>query len=160
MNIKADNGLQIEAIHPRNGEKYSPNLHQWLVKSKYPQWAIRAYRDADGCTWVGMMDNGDLFGSRLMGVLCYGKKEDTACWVGIKGLAEVPDFWINYERDGRCAIDTNHQTYYLNSANRWKTTGDHRECQWCGKFNQVLARWTETVECEEWRHNKEESQSA
>ena len=26
-----ENGLDLRAIHPRNGEKYSPNLHAWLT---------------------------------------------------------------------------------------------------------------------------------
>lgn len=26
------NGLDVQDIHPRNGEKYSHNLHQWLTK--------------------------------------------------------------------------------------------------------------------------------
>jgi hypothetical protein len=39
---------------------------------------------------------------------------------------------------------------FIGGENRWKQTGDTRECQWCGA-KQHLERWTETVEREAWR---------
>ena len=50
-----ENGLDVQAINPRNGEKYSLNLYQWLSKrdDKMRAWASRVYRDADGSLFVG-----------------------------------------------------------------------------------------------------------
>lgn len=153
------NGLDVQAVHPRNGAKYSPNLHRWLTsrKRKHRAWTSRVYRDADGVLWVGMLDMGDLIGAKLYGVLCNGAQEDSACWVNLRGLVEVADFWPRYVRDGRCAIDQEHARYFVGDDTRWSVSGDTRACRWCGKARQVLTRWTEAVERQEWRalqHNQ------
>jgi hypothetical protein len=109
-------------VDPRNGAKYSPNLHRWLTmrNKKHHAWTSRVYRDEAGTLWIGMLDLGDLIGARLMNVLCYGRKAESCCWVNLRGLVEVADFWPRYVADGRCAIDTG-------TANTsWATTPDGR----------------------------------
>lgn len=148
------NGLDVHAVDPRNGVRYSPNLHRWLTsrKRKHRTWTSRVYRDADGVLWVGMLvDFGDLIGAKLYAVLCNGSQEESACWVNLDGLVEVADFWPRYVRDGRCAIDPEHARHFVGDDTRWSVSGDTRACLWCGKAQQVLARWTETVERQEWR---------
>ena len=146
------NGLDVRAIDPRNGAKYSPNLHRWLtsLKRKHLAWTSRVYRDDSGTLWIGMLDLGDLIGARLYGVLCNGAKEDSACWVNLRGLVEVADFWPRYLAEGRCAIDPEHAHRYEVDDTRWTQEGDTRACLWCGKARQVLRRWTETGEREQW----------
>jgi hypothetical protein len=93
----------------------------------------------------------DLIGARLMNVLCYGTKAESCCWVNLRGLVEVADFWPRYVRDGRCAIDPEHKGHFVGDDTRWTKDGDTRECLWCGKAQQVLVRWTEAAERQEWR---------
>ena len=147
------NGLDVRAVDPRNGAKYSPNLHRWLTmrNKKHHAWTARVYRNDAGVLWIGMLDNGDIFGARLMNVLCYGTKAESACWVGMRGLVEVTDFWPRYVTDGRCAIDTEHRNSFVGDDTRWTQNGDMRACLWCGKGQQVLARWTEIVARQEWQ---------
>jgi hypothetical protein len=147
------NGLDVRAVDPRNGAKYSPNLHRWLTmrSKKHRAWTSRVYCDESGTLWIGMLDLGDLIGARLMNVLCYGTKAESCCWVNLRGLVEVADFWPRYVRDGRCAIDPEHKGHFVGDDTRWTKDGDTRECLWCGKAQQVLVRWTEAVERQEWR---------
>ena len=147
------NGLDVRAVDPRNGAKYSPNLHRWLTmrNKKHHAWTSRVYRDQGGMLWIGMLDLGDLIGARLMNVLCYGTKAESFCYVGMRSLVEVSDFWPRYVADGRCAIDTEHRKSFVGDDTRWTQDGDTRACLWCGKAKQVLVRWTESVERHEWR---------
>ncbi|WP_247655481.1 hypothetical protein [Hydrogenophaga aromaticivorans] len=145
------NGLDLQSIHPRQGAKFSPNLYRWLTlhRRKHRVWTSRVYTDKQGVLWIGMLDLGDLIGSRLYGVLCNGSQEESCCWVRTQGLVEVTDFWPRYMRDGRCAIDTGHEQFFLGDETRWKTDGEERECQWCG-HSQVMSRRTETIEHKVW----------
>ena len=147
------NGLDVSAIHPRNGAKYSPNLHKWLTNrmSNHRAWTSRVYRDENGTLWIGMLDLGDMIGAKLYGVLCNGSQEKSFCFVNLRGLVEVSDFWPRYVAEGRCAIDTAHDHHFVGDDTRWTQDGDTRACLWCGKVQQVMARWTETVERQEWR---------
>lgn len=147
------NGLDVRAVDPRNGAKYSPNLHRWLTMrgKKHHAWTSRVYRDNAGTLWIGMLDLGDLIGARLMNVLCYGTKAESCCWVNLRGLVEVADFWPRYVADGRCAIDQAHERHFVGDDTRWTQDGDTRACLWCGKAQQVLVRWTGTVERQQWR---------
>lgn len=146
------NGLDVRAIDPRNGAKYSPNLYRWLTmrSKKHRAWSSRVYRDADDTLWIGMLDDGDLIGARLMNVLCYGAKAESCCWVNLRELVEVADFWPRYVAQGRCAIDPEHTLHFVGDDTRWSVSGDTRACLWCGNARQVLVRLTETVERERW----------
>jgi hypothetical protein len=156
------NGLDVASVHPNNGHKYSPNLYRWLTMRgrEFHAWTSRIYRSADGVLWIGMFVDGDLLGARLMNVLCYGKKAEDACWVSLRDMVEIADFWARYMRDGRCAIDTEHEQYFIGDETRWTTVGEKRTCNWCGKYTQVLARWTEAVDQEEWRAVKPDEAAA
>lgn len=147
------NGLDVRAVDPRNGSKYSPNLYRWLTmrSKKHHAWTSRVYRDKGGTLWIGMLDLGDLIGARLMHVLCYGTKAESFCYVGMRGLVEVVDFWPRYVAEGRCAIDPEHARYFVGDDTRWTQDGDTRACLWCGKAQQVMVRWTESVDRHEWR---------
>jgi hypothetical protein len=146
------NGLDLRAIHPRNGEKYSPNLYAWLTlrTKKHRAETSRVFSDESGAIYIGYQDDIYLIGSRLIAVLCNGKKEESWAFPRLGKLPEVPDFWARYTAVGRCAIDDAHTMSFIGGENRWKQTGDTRECQWCGA-KQRLERWTETVEREAWR---------
>ena len=151
----SDTRLDLSAIHPRNGEKYSPNLHKWLSRRERNQrvWTSSVFRDRDGALWVGMMDDGlYLLGCRLMCVLCNGLKAESMAYPlkQIGPLDEVTDFWPRYAADGRCAIDPDHQVHFVGSDTRWRVTGDERECLWCGKARQRREIYTRTTQHERW----------
>lgn len=153
MKIEAikNNGLDLRLIKPQRGDKYSKNLHRWLISedNKHRAWAMQVYRDNDGILWIGMLDGRELIGSKLIAVLCNGAKETTAAWQNIDAT-EIPDFWARYVADGRCAIDPAHEMFFINDSARWNVLKDTRSCQWCGKHSQILKRWTEHVQREDW----------
>lgn len=151
MEMCSSTGLNVALIAPERGTKYSPNLYRWLTskRNKTRMSALRVYRDTEGAFWIGMLVGRELFGSKLIAVLCNGAREETAAWQGIDAV-EIPGFWDRYTVDGRCAIDEDHTMGFINGESRWSVSGDARTCQWCGKHSQTLKRWTEQVQREEW----------
>ncbi len=139
-----ENGLDLAAINPRNGLQFSPNLHRFL-KKRGSTWAktCRVFRDADNTMWIGSLDNGWLHGARLMGVLCYGPREQVWAHLpgSLGGLQELPDFWTDYMRIGRCVIDSEHKKSFIKDETRWAVHGDERSCLWCGNAHQKLETW-------------------
>jgi len=149
----SSNGLDIEAISPAMGSKYSPNLYDWLRMrgNRHIARAGHVYSGPDDILWLGVPENGYFTGSRLIEILCRGPQAHIACWVGLKDLQLVGDFWPAYMRDGRCAVDPSHSMGFLGDDTRWATSGETRECVWCGKARQRLTRWTETIDRVGWR---------
>jgi Zn ribbon nucleic-acid-binding protein len=143
------NGLDVAAIHPSKGAKYSPNLHAWLTlrTKKHRAETSRVFSDQKGTLYIGFIDDGYLIGSRLIAVLCNGKKEESWAFGYLGELTEIPDFWARYTAVGRCAIDPEHKMLV---DDRWRTNGEHRECLWCGQHSQKLRRWVEQVERSAW----------
>lgn len=143
------NGLDIEKISPEKGAKYSPNLYKWLKEKKSRSWSSRVYVDKDKTLWIGILDGRELIGSKLIGVLCNGHKEESFAYQRVDAT-EVPDFWANYMADGRCAIDPEHAMYFVGDDSRWVAEGGHRSCQWCHKATQRLVQTTRTIAAEKW----------
>ena len=148
-----ENGLDLAAIDPRNGPQFSPNLYRFL-KGRGQTWATtcRVCLDMDGILRIGSLDDGWLHGARLMGVLCYGLREQV--WAhppeSLGGLQELPSFWTDYMRNGRCAIDSEHKKSFIGDESRWSVHGDERSCLWCGNAHQKLETWVEEVRHEQW----------
>ena len=143
--------LDIAAVNPKNGAKFSPNLYQWMTKRENSSLRqnARAYKDKDGVVFIGTADDGWLHGSRLMRILCVGRKaERFAFYLG--EMVEIVDFWERYAAVGRCAIDQAHAMHFTGEETRWKTEGDTRHCQWCSNHSQTLRRWIEPVERQRW----------
>lgn len=130
--------IDVAAIHPKRGAKYSPNLYRWLTQRtrKHRTWTSSVFRDATGDLWIGTLDESTfLIGCRLMRVLCNGGRVESMAYPlkQIGPLEELPDFWERYTADGRCAIDPGHKMHFIGGDSRWRVTGDARECLWCGK---------------------------
>ncbi len=146
------NGLDIEKIHPSNGAKYSPNLYAWLTlrSKRHRVETSRVFSTKDGLLYIGFLDDGYLIGSRLVSVLCYGKKEKSWAFSYLGEVIEVPDFWARYMDVGRCAIDLEHKMHFFGDDSRWRIHGDRRECLWCENHSQKLRQWVEIVERSAW----------
>lgn len=141
------NNLDLATIHPRNGAKFSPNLHDYLVAQsrKLTGRYAHVYRDLLNVLWLGYKDDDCFVGTRLTRVLCYGRKAETFAYLDIGPLTEVENFWADYQSNGRCAIDTDHTMYFLNDDSRWATNDSERSCLWCGKVHQRQETMTENV---------------
>lgn len=144
-------GLDIAAVNPKNGTKFSPNLYKWLTKrgEKPRRHTSKIYREKDGALFIGMLDDGFLHGSQLMRVLCIGGKAEVFAYY-LGQPEEIADFWERYAAVGRCAIDQAHAMHFTGDESRWQTEGDTRECLWCGNHSQTLRRWIDPVERQRW----------
>ena len=133
------------------GDRYSPNLRRWMRENSRHH-GNDVFADKDGKLWIGWIDDGPSFiGSRLWRVLTVGGRAEVGCWMfPVSDLTPVPDFWANYARIGRCAIDPDHSHYFIGDETRWTEQGDTRSCNWCGNHRQFRHRWTETVERQRW----------
>ena len=153
MMVIEKNRLDVELISPKHGPKYSPNLYRWLKDPEHNHraWTSRVFRDANDVLWIGIYDASlrELSGSRLMGVLCNGAKEESAAWQRVVAT-EIEGFWNSYLASGRCAIDVAHEMHFVDDKTRWLINGDSRSCTWCGNAKQVMKRWEETVQRAEW----------
>ena len=127
-------GSILAKLHPKHGEKYSANLYRFLSANRAYAEHGRAYVDADGVMMLGINDDGWFHGTRMMRILCVGKKAECYAYSPghIKGLREVVGFWDEYLRIGRCAIDAAHTIAFLNADSRFVEDGDARACTWCG----------------------------
>lgn len=149
------NGLQIDAIAPANGSKYSPNLYRWLTKKSRARRVAHSmvFKDDQGVLWIGEIHDDCFVGCKLIATLCNGAAEETAAYVQqsmVAALVSISDFWAHYMAIGRCAIDTDHSMHFINDDSRWSVSGETRHCQWCGNAEQTLRRWTEEVERSKW----------
>ena len=135
----------LDAISPRRGPKYSPNLHAYLSARKgglTPRMA-RLFEDREGTLWLGFPDDtGAFIGQRLSLVLCLGARAQTFSYEDLGPLAERTTFWGEYLRDGRCAVDRTHRVAFVGSDTRFETRGDIRSCLWCGKAKQAFRRYS------------------
>ena len=142
--LQAMNGdVAISDINPAINSKYSKNLYHFLKRSEGVFHKIQAYLDKDGVIYLGWIDDNDsdgavwFTGARLMAVLCFGTRE--RIWAFAPGLVNkmklrhLPDFWTKYKAVGRCAIDTNHEMWFVDDDSRWDPVHPG-VCQWCGKF--------------------------
>lgn len=134
----------LRSIAPPNHPKYSPNLHRWLKKNarnrKPPGIFVGAggVEGFDGHLFIGWLNTcgchpDDLTGSRLWQVLGSGGRAIVGVWVGRGHFVEQkPDFWGDYLRIGRCAVDPKHEHSFIGDETRFVEEGDVRTCTWCG----------------------------
>lgn len=148
------NNLDLATIHPRNGAKFSPNLHKFLAsedRSLIRKYG-RVYRDNEDTLWLGYQNDGYLMGSRLMQALCLGGKAPTFAYSlsDMAPLVELEGFWAQYQAHGRCAVDPEHLMTFVGDETRWAGDDEQRACLWCGNVHQTRERWVEQVPRERW----------
>ncbi len=149
-------GLDLQAIDPRLGAKYSPNLHTWLSVTRHGRPTPRArrsglYTQSGGTVWVGyLQDTAGFVGQRLALVLGAGAEAGIGAWRNLGRMQPWIGFWPNYTAIGRCAFDSKHTDPLVYAEHRWVRSGETRTCRWCSVASQRLSRWTEVEECEAW----------
>jgi hypothetical protein len=147
--VNLDPSRFLPSKHP----KYSPNLYEYLTAPSKKQILKRArvFRDAGNVLWLGYLDDlGSLIGSKMAVIL----RDGASTWAYSycpNGFVEVENFWDEYERVGRCAVDPTHQGSFANTESRWKLTGNMRCCQWCGNATQMLVEIPRTVIDKVWQ---------
>lgn len=119
-----------DIIHLK-GERYSPNLLQWLryQARRYGQENFKVFRSELGDLFIGYKDcEGSFTGARLTSVTCHGWRAGRVHY-GKRRMVELKTFWNRYARIGVCAIDEEHYHY----SNRWDLVSPRRRCcRWCG----------------------------
>ncbi len=146
--------VDLSVIDPKNGKKYSPNIFRFLKKisKRYGLQEIGVYIDNQKTKWIGILrDDGWFSGCRLTAVLCYGAKEQIYAHPNITGLREINDFWNEYERIGRCAIDPEHQMFFIDDNSRWLINGNERKCIWCDSCMQSLTKVKKMIAINKWQ---------
>ena len=149
-------GLDLAAIHPDRGAKYSPSLYAWLTLRRAGHLTPRArlsgvYVDSRGNAWIGYpVDEAGFVGQRMSEVIAHGADAGIGAWRQLGTLRPLLGFWRRYVDVGRCAWDEAHARPDVYTEHRWARTGDTRRCRWCAAGNQVLSRWTEAQDCEAW----------
>lgn len=158
-NCKKNIGLDFDAINPKHGAKFSPNLYKWIVgtlkaKPLYCQFEkLEVYKDGDGCLYIGFArteDKGWLFGNQLFQILGGGQSLRSIFAIDVTKMTPLKNFWHDYIKRGRCAIDKQHKQNFIGDETRWLIAGNARACQWCGNAMQKLTKRKEVVIHEVW----------
>ena len=144
----------IRAIRPTQGraDRFSQNLYRWLRRHPHytqvffrrgnasslgaPDTAYDPERTQASQIYVGLVDDGDLLGSRLSEILVDGAKTQTWCYPGFPCDEITEAFWAGYKAIGKCAIDPEHRLY----ADKERYRGDDtaRVCCWCGRHEEAF----------------------
>lgn len=145
-------------------DKYSLNLHKWLRKQHehYRGAFFSPWSSVDGSMdysdkakhspshiYIGWLDeDGYLTGSRLAQIICNGTKADTWAFAPEMAFEELPGFWEEYDRLGKCSFDPDHWLYM--NKERYEETGEgKRRCLWCGR-EEILHVFEEVVQRQKW----------
>lgn len=129
-------------------EKYSENLFKFLkTMNRQGKELPLVYSDSSGDLWTGYYHDGDFIGGRILPILCGSRS--SFCYSKMEEMTPEINFWSEYERIGRCAIDRDHSVFFLKADFRYTDVGDKRTCNWCG-CEQRLERWQETIEKTKW----------
>lgn len=154
----ASEARSLRLAHTALNDKYSPNLWRFLnSKSSGIQSFLRrarVFRAKNGELWIGCPDKmrggatGIFWGTRLLRILSQERPSIRNCEIVERPLfymKEIVGFWRSYERIGRCAIDTSHETDFVEGY-RWsyEPGSEVRVCRWCKKCRQFKKR-TEVI---------------
>ena len=154
MKLIGHKTLRLRDVAASKSPSYSPNLYRWLLKKGHffsdggiLQCVFRVKNKTQAAEVFGAgtlligyrcqdVDSNpvdkDFIGVRLMATLCQGSKADSWCYSGITDDIElVENFWDQYLRVGRCAIDPEHEEHF-SGAKRYTEADEERSCLWCG----------------------------
>ena len=128
----------IESVNPTNNKfgKFSPRMYTFLRKHKGED--IRAYQkdDEDGVL-IGRVepDGWDIIA--LFDICCLYSQINKLVFLDktMYKLTEIPHWFDDYQKIGRCIYTPHDWTWIANGDNRftYSNLGHIRTCNWCGK---------------------------
>jgi hypothetical protein len=128
----------LDKINPRIHTKYSQNLYRWLKEFENKNLDIKVFKTKENDLLIGeMIDKNWLHGTLITQVLCIGKTTQRYA-SNQQNITEIKNFWTQYLKIGRCAIDTEHTTAFNGEEHRWETKETRRYCVWCNNHTQTL----------------------
>lgn len=142
--------LRLEDIEPSRSQAFSPNLYRYLKKHGHfyrdggiaqDVFVARAGTAAaksfgEGNQLLGYFDLKCFIGVRLIEALCKGAKaQSSAYFCSNADFDFAPNFWDEYLRLGRCAIDPDHKEYFIDV--RYHEKGKQQVCLWCSKVVNI-----------------------
>ena len=145
--------IDLKAISPAAGAKYSPSLHRWMKREfRFGRRAQAFAITRDGGNdsraiiigYVPKSWDGDVNGACLSDILCGGRVREnhfTDHW----RPKPLPGFFAGYQKWGRCYIDPQHTMHFTDQ--RWRQEGNARTCRWCGA--QQVRRTAERIVIDE-----------
>lgn len=149
--------IDYRLLNPRRNPAFSPNLYKFLkreAKKGAFDWQVWFSADPGHRPVLGYRDISDdrfLIGALLWQVLGNNHSEVYAYTPRVAATYTSDEtFWDRYLQIGRCALDPEHERYFLTPPDRWSEEGDVRTCLWCGHVQQKH-RWSERVVREAWR---------
>ena len=141
--------MRYDLVRPEYKPSYSPSLFRWMRKTQKESPSLfkdlRVFRTVNAdhsphALFIGVSwdDSLSFCGSRMSGVLCHGGRETrgvhTHLTIGKNLIDVADDFWEEYLRVGRCAIDPRHMTHFASDSPRYEFPDDNtRVCLWCGE---------------------------
>jgi len=140
------NGITLSDIDPKKDGKFSPLLFRFLKRQSSQETFSQLWKDGDGIFYIGWFDDTNAFVGARLGVVISDPRAKTWCYEGMK-LKLVKNFWRDYLRIGRCAIDPDHDIAFLGE--RWDTKKTVRTCLWCGHKQRLLVSYVR-VRKEDW----------
>lgn len=132
----------LKAIDPKLKPSYSTNIHEWMkawTKKHSPEHLPEVWKTFDNVVLIGKSYNygqdSSLVGVRLFQVFVDGTRANRyTCSYLHHSATQTEDFWEQYLEIGRCAYDTEHNTHFLDTENRYTYNSETntRKCNWCG----------------------------
>ncbi|OPZ34092.1 MAG: hypothetical protein BWY99_02664 [Synergistetes bacterium ADurb.BinA166] len=133
----------LKSISPKTAARFSPNLHAWIRKHSGLD-VPGVFRHA-GVLYVGRITGGSNFiGSSLQRILGYGARAAPYMYgASPVDFRPIKSFWKKYVELGRCHIDPDHRTSYVDD--RWEATTRRRKCIWCGLVQKKVVKRKKVV---------------
>lgn len=159
----------LKAIDPKRDPKYSASLHKFLKKN--PECCHVYDGNAESCPdvmydkarrrcfFIGYMDEkcfvGDYHAADMATVICRGGRTLVNVYVQTTDKSEpwpeIENFWDEYVRIGKCAVDPQHIVYTEDARYELSADGESRKCRWCGKtfvkketvVTRIVTSWVE-----------------
>jgi len=133
-------------------DKYSLNLHRWLYNKNNSGAIIitEAFRLKENPTDTHLgYETWTTFMSNVLDIISVGWRAKSYFYNDGIAFEQIPNFWQNYHKDGKCYLDPEHKLYPDNE--RWEMIDDdHRRCRWCGR-EEKLERYEEVVQRQRWK---------
>ena len=144
----------IDSVNPANNKfgKFSPRMYKFLLK--YKNKDIKAYQksDEDGVL-IGYADLDGWDVTSLFNICRSYGKLDRLVFLDktMYKLTEIPHWFDDYQKIGRCIYTPHDWTWIANGDNRfgYSNLGHIRTCNWCGEVahrkvcKEVETNWRE-----------------